>query len=248
MTVAAPSGYPNDEQPPTFGGMPRRGLEWWRLGVAALIVAVVVAAIWLWGRPPAQPAVALVAVASEPWIAGQPPGAFEIVEVAEPVAAQFADLNSIVGSVVSHDIPSGTFVTPALLGVPVDTRRAVTVMRFEADTAAWPAAGPGPGSVAVVATVLGGCALDVTTLVDGADGSIVMYVDAPAAARLATASALDGLVVWPAPIDGWPKCRAPLGSFANPQFSGTSGGTNGGIGNGTNSEATAVAPGNGFEG
>ncbi len=208
MTLAGPSGYAGDDPPPGRG-MPSRGVEPWRLGAAALIVAAVVAAIWLWGRPNAEPPAALVAVASEPWTAGQPPGAFEVVEVAAQLADQFADPDSIAGSVATHDIPSGTFVTPGLLGLAGDVSGALTAMRFAADTTSWPAPGPRAGSRAVVAGVLGGCALDVTTLAGGAEGSIVVRVDAPGAARYANAAELDGLVVWPAPPDGWPECRSP---------------------------------------
>ena len=208
MTLAGPSGYAGDD-PPAGRGMPSRGVEPWRLGAAALIVAAVVAAIWLWGRPDAVPPAALVAVSSEPWSAGQPPGAFEVIEVAAQLADQFADPDSIAGSVATHDIPSGTFVTPGLLGLEGDVSGALTAMRFVADTSAWPAPGPSAGSRAVVAGVLGGCALDVTTLAGGAEGSIVVRVDAPGAARYANAAELDGLVVWPAPPDGWPECRSP---------------------------------------
>ncbi len=208
MTIAGPSGYPGDDLPPGRG-MPSRGVEPWRLGAAALIVATVVAAIWLWGRPDTEPPAALVAVASEPWTAGQPPGAFEVIEVAAQLADQFADPDSIARSVATHDIPSGTFVTPGLLGLAGDVSGALTAMRFAADTTAWPAPGPSAGSRAVVSGVLGGCALDVTTLAGGAEGSIVVRVDAPGAARYANAAELDGLVVWPAPPEGWPECRSP---------------------------------------
>ncbi|WP_419841650.1 hypothetical protein [Candidatus Poriferisodalis sp.] len=196
-------------------GPQRRGPEPWRLAVAALIVATVVAAVWLWGRPHREPPGVLVAVASEPWSAGQPPGAFEVIEVAQPLAERFADLTAIAESVSSHDLPSGTFVTPELLADPAGVSGGLTAMRFEADTSAWPTAAPSAGSVAVVADVLGGCALQVTTLVDGAEGSVVVRVDAPAAARLAAAAGLDGLVVWPAPPDGWPLCRSPGATSAN---------------------------------
>ena len=209
MTLASSSGYAGDDQPPGVGGLPRHGPEPWRLGAAALIVATVVAAIWLWGRPHTAPPAVLAAVTSEPWTAGQPPGAFELVEVAEQIAEQLADPASIPGSVATHDIPPGTFVTPALLGVPGDASGALAAIRFAADTSAWPAPGPSAGSRAVVAGVLGGCALDVTTLAGGAEGNIVVRLDAPGAARYANAAELDGLVVWPAPPDGWPECRSP---------------------------------------
>lgn len=209
MTLAGPAGYAGDDQPPGRGGLARHGPEPWRLGAAVLIVATVVAAIWLWGRPHAAPPAALVAVASEPWTAGQPPGAFEVIEVAAQLADQLADPDSIAGSVATHDIPSGTFVTPGLLGLAGDVSGALTAMRFAADTTAWPAPGPSAGSRAVVSGVLGGCALDVTILAGGAEGSIVVRVDAPGAARYANAAELDGLVVWPAPPEGWPECRSP---------------------------------------
>lgn len=208
MTLAGSAGYAGDDPPPGRG-MPSRGVEPWRLGAAVLIVATVVAAIWLWGRPHAAPPATLAAVASEPWMAGQPPGAFEVIEVAAHLADQFADPDSIAGSVATHDLPSGTFVTPGLLGLAGDVSGTFTAMRFAADTTAWPAPGPSAGSRAVVSGVLGGCALDVTTLAGGAEGSIVVRVDAPGAARYANAAELDGLVVWPAPPEGWPECRSP---------------------------------------
>ena len=215
MTLAGPAGYAGDDPLAGRGVLPRPALESWRFGAAALIVATVVAAIWLWGRPHAEPPAALVAVASEQWTAGQPPGAFEIVEVAAQLAGQFADPDSISAGISTLDIPSGTFVTPGLLGVPDDVSGAVTAMRFAADTSAWPAPGPSAGSRAVVAGVLGGCALDVTTLAGGTEGSIVVRVDAPGAARYASAAELDGLVVWPAPPDGWPECRSSRAGAAS---------------------------------
>ncbi|WP_420444246.1 hypothetical protein [Candidatus Poriferisodalis sp.] len=206
MTLSSQADYLGDEQQAAVAGLPRRSPEPWRLGAALAIVAIVVAAIWLWGRPHTEPPQALVAVTSEAWMAGQPPGAFEVVGVPEALATRFADPDAIAGRAVAHDVPAGTFVTPALLEAPQDVVGAVTSMQFVADTGAWPAPGPRAGSRAVVSTVLGGCALDVTTLADGGDARIVVRVDAPFAARLAAAVELGGLVVWPAPPDGWPLC------------------------------------------
>ncbi len=208
MTPPAHTGFGSDDQAPVSPGATRPGIEPWRVGVSAVIVAIVVAAIWLWGRPHREPPPALVAVTSEAWLAGQPPGAFEVAGVPQGLAGRFVDPDSIAGNVVAFDVPAGTFVTPALLGplgVAVGTH---TALRLSADTSAWPEPGPRAGSRAVVAGVLGGCALDVTTLAGGADGSIVVHVDAAGAARYASAAELDGLVVWPAPPDGWPECRA----------------------------------------
>lgn len=207
MTSVRPPGYAGDDHAQGLAGGPRRGPEPWRVAAAALIVAVVVAAIWLWGRPKPESVPVLAAATAEAWLAGQPPGAFEIVEVPQHLSAQFADPDSIAGSVAAFDLPAGTLVTPALLGARSQAAGAQTVMRFSADTSAWPEPGPGAGGRAVVAGVLGGCALDVTTLAGGADGVIEVRVDAPAAARYARAAELDGLVVWPAPPDGWPECR-----------------------------------------
>ena len=221
MTVQPQPGFGVDEPSPAHGGAARSGIEPWRLAVSALIVAVVVAAIWLWGRPHREPPRALVAVTAEAWFAGQPPGAFEAAEVPQELAAQFAEPDSIAGSIVAFDVPAGTFVTPALLGTAAVASGAHTVMRLRADTSAWPDPGPGAGSRAVVAGVLGGCALDVTTLAGGAEGSIVVHVDPADAARYAHAAELDGLVVWPAPPDGWPACRpSPTGAEFASAFGG----------------------------
>lgn len=206
MTLAGGPGFGPDDPPHAPPGVQRTGVEPWRFGVAALIVAVVVAAIWLWGRPHREPPQVLVGVASEPWLAGQPTGAFEVAEVPQELAVRFADPDSIAGSVVAFDVPVGTFVTDALLGPPDAADGARTVIRLDADTSAWPEPGPRAGSRAVVAGVLGGCALDVTTLAGGAQGAIVVHVDAAAAASYARAAELGGLVVWPAPLDGWPAC------------------------------------------
>lgn len=206
--MSARPGFGPDDQAPAPPGGHRAGIEPWRLGVAAMIVAIVVAAIWLWGRPHREPPPAFVAVTSEAWIAGQPPGAFELAGVPQGLADQFAVPDSIAGGVVAFDVPAGTFVTPALLGPPDAAAGARTAMRLSADTSAWPEPGPRAGSRAVVSGVLGGCALDVTTLAGGAEGSIVVHVDAAGAARYASAAELDGLVVWPAPPDGWPQCRS----------------------------------------
>lgn len=206
--MSARPGFGPDEQAPVPRGGQRAGIEPWRLGVAAVIVAVVVAAIWLWGRPHREPPPTLVAVTSETWLAGQPPGAFEVAGVPQALAGRFVDPDSIAGNVVAFDVPAGTFVTPALLGPLGAASGANTAIRLSADTSAWPEPGPQAGSRAVVASVLGGCALDVTTLAGGAEGSIVVHVDAAGAARYARAAELDGLVVWPAPPDGWPQCRS----------------------------------------
>jgi len=211
VTASVRPGFGPDEQVPASPGLTRHGIEPWRVGVSAVIVVVVVAAIWLWGRPHQAPPMVMVAMTSQAWLAGQPPGALEAVAVPQDLAGQFADLEELAGSVVAFDVPAGTFVTPALLGPPEAVDGAKTVMRLSADTSAWPAPGPRAGSSAVVAGVLGGCALDVTTLAGGADGSIVVRVDAAGAARYARAADIDGLVVWPAPPDGWPACRSAGG-------------------------------------
>ncbi len=213
--MPARPGFGVDDQASAAPGVAHSGIEPWRLGVAALIVAVVVAAIWLWGRPHRESPPALVAVTSEAWLAGQPPGAYEVAAVPQDLAGRFVDPDSIAGNVVAFDVPAGTFVTPALLGSPGAAAGAHTAIRLSADTSAWPEPGPRAGSRAVVAGVLGGCALDVTTLAGGADGSIVVHVDAAGAARYAHAAELDGLVVWPAPPDGWPECR-PAGAGSSP--------------------------------
>ncbi|WP_419915237.1 hypothetical protein [Candidatus Poriferisodalis sp.] len=203
MPPARP-GFGPEERAPAQSGVT---IEPWRFGVSAVIVVVVVVAIWLWGRPHQESPQVLVAVTSEAWLAGQPPGAFDAAEIPQDLAGRFADPEAITGSIVAFDVPAGTFVTPALLGPPEAALGATTVMRLSADTSAWPAPGPRAGSRAVVAGVLGGCALDVTTLAGGAEGSIVVHVDAVGAARYARTSELDGLVVWPAPPAGWPQCR-----------------------------------------
>lgn len=206
MTISSHAGYPGDDPHPIASGVTRTRFELWRLGTAAVIVASVIAAIWLWGRPHSEPPPVLVAITSEAWMAGQPPGAFEVAGVPADLAGQFADPDAIARNVVAYDVPAGTFVTPALLAEPDDVAGGLTVMRFGADTSAWPVPGPRAGSSAVVATVLGGCALEVSSLVSGGDGHIVVRVDVTGAARFAAAADLGGLVVWPAPPDGWPRC------------------------------------------
>lgn len=211
MTSPAHPGFGTDHPAPTPTGVPRTGIEPWRVAASAVIVAIVVAAIWLWGRPHREPPHALVAMTAEAWLAGQPAGAFEAVTVPQELAGQFADPDSIAGSVAAFDVPAGTFVSLSLLGPPEGASGTRTVIRLKADTSAWPEPGPRPGSRAVVAGVLGGCALDVTTLAGGGEGSIVVHVDPAHAARYARAAELDGLVVWPAPPDGWPECRSAGG-------------------------------------
>lgn len=206
MTLSSHAVYPGTEGHGAPPIQARRGPEPWRIGAAVLIVVIVVAAIWLWGRPHPEPPRTLVAVTSEAWAAGQPPGEFDVTEVPEDVALRLADPDTIAGKLVTHDIPAGTFVVPALLGLPDDTAGSLTVLRFVADTSAWPVPGPRAGSHAVVATALGGCALEVATLAGGSEGAIVVRVDVVEAARLAGAASRDGLVVWPAPPDGWPEC------------------------------------------
>ncbi|WP_419944424.1 hypothetical protein [Candidatus Poriferisodalis sp.] len=229
MTSPAQPGFGVDEPASVRPSVPRTGIEPWRIAVSAVIVAVVVAAVWLWGRPHQDPPRALVAVTAEAWLAGQVPGAFEAVAVPEELSGQFADPESIAGSLVAFDVPAGTFVTSALLGPPGAASGTHTVMRFSADTSAWPDPGPGAGSRAVVAGVLGGCAIGVTTLAGGSEDGIVVRVDAAGAARYALAAELDGLVVWPAPPDGWPECRSAATGTANTPRIGSDAST--GIGN-----------------
>ena len=154
----------------------------------------------------------MVAVTAEMWVAGQPPGAFDAVTLPPDVATQFVEPDSIADRVAAHDVPAGTFVTPTLLTSATESAGSTTAMHFTADTAAWPPPGPRAGSHAVLSTVLGGCAVDVATLLGGADNSIVVRVDPDDAARIAAAAEPDGLVVWPAPPDGWPLCRRALGT------------------------------------
>ena len=211
MSLSAPPGTPplahSAEPPPAVpGGLPRSGPERWRLLAAGAIVVAVVAAVWLWGRPASSGAKVLVAVTSEAWAAGQPPGSFDLVGVPEDVAARLAPPEALLDSLVTHDAPTGTFVVPALLAEPADAEGAVTSLKFAAATGAWPPPGPQAGSHAVIATVFGGCALDVTTLSGGGDGYVVVRLDAADTGRYAAAAELDGLVAWPAPPDGWPLC------------------------------------------
>jgi len=208
VTSPAHPGFGTDDPAPASAGARRAAIEPWRIAVSAAIVAIVVAAIWLWGRPPGEPPHVPAAITAEAWLAGQPPSAFDAVMVPQEFSGHFADPDAIANSVAAFDVPAGTFVTPALLGPPESAFGARTVMRLSADTSAWPDPGPHAGSRAVVAGVLGGCALDVTTLAGGAEGSIVVHVDPAEAARYARAAELDGLVVWPAPPDGWPECRS----------------------------------------
>ena len=200
------SGLQADDARPAVSALAQRTPERWRLVAAGAIVAVVVAAIWLWGRPASGDASVLVAVTAEAWVGGQPPGAFDLVAVAADVGARLAAPEAVLDSVVAYDVPAGTFVAPALLAAPAELSGEFTSMQFAADSAAWPSPGPHAGSHAVIATALGGCALDVVTLADGGDGYIVVRLDAGHAGRYAAAAELDGLVVWPAPPDGWPLC------------------------------------------
>ncbi|WP_428121547.1 hypothetical protein [Candidatus Poriferisodalis sp.] len=216
MSMAPQFGYPTEEQQPVARHVARPGVEPWRLAAAGAIVGVVVLAVWLWGRPDAEPPRALVAVTAEAWIAGQPPGSFEVVNVSAELATRLVEPDAIADRVVAHDVPAGTFVSPALLTSAERVTGAMTAMRFGVDASAWPSPGPRAGSNAVVSTVKGGCAIGVTTLLDGDDDSIVIRVDADEAARLAAAAQSDGLVVWPAPPDGWPECRKRVGAVGFP--------------------------------
>ncbi len=212
MSTAPQFGYPAEELQPVARRVGRPGLEPWRLAAAGAIVGVVVLAVWLWGRPEGEPLRALAAVTAEAWIAGQPPGSFEVVNVSVDLATRLVEPDAIADQVVAHDVPAGTFVSPALLKSAERVTGVMTAMRFGVDTSAWPSPGPRAGSNAVVSTVKGGCGIEVATLLDGADDSIVLRVDVTTAARLAAAAESDGLVVWPAPPDGWPECRKPVGA------------------------------------
>ena len=212
MSMDTHFAYPAQEPQTAVPRVPRLGLEPWRLGAAAAVVGIVVCALWLWGRPRSELPQVLVAVTAETWVAGQPPGAFDVVTLPPDVATRFVEPDIIADRVVAHHVPAGTFVTPALLTVAAESAGSTTAMRFAADTTAWPPPGPRAGSHSVVSTVLGGCAIEVSTLLGGADDSIVVRVDQQSAARIAAAAEPDGLVVWPAPPDGWPQCRRTVGA------------------------------------
>ena len=212
MSVDTHFAYPAQEPQTAVTRIPRSGFEPWRLGAAAAVVGIVVCALWLWGRPRSEPPLVLVAVTAETWIAGQPPTAFDVVTVPLDVATRFVEPDAIADRIVAHDVPEGTFVTPELLTSAAEAVGTTTVMRFVADTTAWPPPGPSAGSHAVVSTVLGGCAVEVSTLFDAAEDSIVVRVDPQGAAHIAAAAEPGGLVVWPSPPDGWPLCRSAVGA------------------------------------
>ncbi len=176
-----------------------------RFAAAALIVAVVVVSVLLFGRPaPTEPAVQVVATA-EDWAAYREPGRFVTVEMPEKSAALFVTPAELAGRVPAVAVPAGTVLSEALLASPGTASAAdpsAALMAVAVDPSLWPDPGPATGATAVLAAEPGGCAAAVMPIVVAGDGTVVVEAGPELAARLGPTV----WWVWESPAAGWPGC------------------------------------------
>ena len=176
-----------------------------RLAAASLIVTLVAASIWLFGRP--EPTV-LVVAAAEDWPAAREPGAFVTVELPESAADLFVTAEQLPGRVPAVAVPAGAVVSHALL---VDATAAVAsdlsaaLLAVNVNPSLWPYPGPRAGDAAVLAAEPGGCATAVLPVVMLDDGALVVE----ARPQLASVLGPTQWWVWESPPAGWPACPPP---------------------------------------
>lgn len=174
---------------------------------AGVVVVFVAAILFGSGRDdgPAPPTTWVVVAASEDWRAGEPPGAFDVVNVLGPAGAALASVGDLSDQVPVIRVPAGSLVSKAMLGPPnvsVDDPDAA-LFQMGVSTAHWGSGVPAAGDRAVFAAGFGACAIAVLELVD-AQGPVVWVEAGPElAARLAL---VPGPFIWEAPENGWPAC------------------------------------------
>lgn len=178
-----------------------------RFTAAALIVVVVILAVWLFGRAEPQTTVQVVA-AAEDWPAGREPGEFVTVEMPEASAELFVTADQLAGRVPAVPVPAGTVVPEALMtdsAVPVASDLSAALLAVAVDPSLWPDPGPAAGDAAVLAEQPGGCATAVMPVVAVAEGTVVVE------ARPQLAAVLGPTVwwIWKSPPAGWPGCPVP---------------------------------------
>ena len=178
-----------------------------RFTAAALIVVVVVLAVWLFGRAEPQTTVQVVA-AAEDWPAGRQPGEFVTVEMPEASAGLFVTADQLAGRVPAVPVPAGTVVPEALMtdsAMPVASDLSAALLAVAVDPSLWPDPGPAAGDAAVLAAQPGGCATAVMPVVAVAEGTVVVE------ARPQLAAVLGPTVwwIWKSPPAGWPGCPVP---------------------------------------
>ena len=178
-----------------------------RFTAAALIVVVVVLAVWLFGRAEPQATVQVVA-AAEDWPAGREPGEFVTVEMPEASAGLFVTADQLAGRVPAVPVPAGTVVPEALMtdsAMPVASDLSAALLAVAVDPWLWPDPGPAVGDAAVLAAQPGGCATAVMPVVAVGEGTVVVE------ARPQLAAVLGPTVwwIWKSPPAGWPGCPVP---------------------------------------
>lgn len=176
-----------------------------RFAAAALVVVLVAASVWLFGRPePPEPVVQVVA-AAEDWGARREPGGFVTVEMPQSAAALFVTPAELPGRVPAVAVPAGTVLSRALLadpGTAMATDPSTALLAVAVDPSLWPDPGPAAGATGVLAAEPGGCAAAVLPIVSAGDGSVVVEAGHELAARLGPAV----WWIWESPAAGWPGC------------------------------------------
>ena len=193
-----------------------------RLGLSVVLALVFAGAI-LFGsgsdeeQAPPPPTFVVVA-ASEDWLAGEPPGGFELIQVQGPASTFLAGPADLDGQVAAVRVPAGSLVSRAMLGAPDPPRPSdVSLFRIGVNTTYWGPAGPATGDRAVFAGGFGGCAVAILELVSADGGTVLVEADPELAATL---GGLPSPVLWKAPDDGWPACGAgEIGDVAAADFS-----------------------------
>lgn len=177
-----------------------------RVVAAFAVVAVVVVALFMFGRSAQAPLTAGVVSTTDTWLEGQPFGAFEIIQVPAEMTERFVSPNDLEGMVAATRIPAGALVAPQMLRARSVGSSVETQMRVAVDSHLWPDPGPVPGAVAVFAIEPGGCAVYLAELVDGQRDVVTLELDAPLARDIVGLAATTPLLVWEAPQAGWPGC------------------------------------------
>lgn len=154
-----------------------------RILLTAATLVVVVAAMALTGGlvgrgPEPEPSVVAVLV-TEPWVAGQPPGAWAPVLVPARLAGVGVSPEALAGEgvVVARDLPADVLLRSADVTdtATQDPTRLVTPV--EAEFRGWPAEGATAGAEAMLVDTTRGCAVHVMTLLGVSDTSVDVAAD-----------------------------------------------------------------------
>ena len=154
-----------------------------RILLTAATLVVVVAAMALTGGlvgrgPEPEPSVVVVLV-TEPWLGGQPPGAWAPVLVPTRLAGLGVSAEALAaqGVVVARDLPADVLLRASDITRTAAENPARLVTAVDAEFRGWPAEGPVAGADALFVDPARGCAVHVMTLLDVSDTSVDVAAD-----------------------------------------------------------------------